>query len=100
MTGPAMVWMRRAGASASEFMSEDPTAKRNRDSRKGLWFLGGLAAAVLILVVAAVLKPAPARPDPVAVAALLEADQERVERHRPPMDAVSAPAATGAPATE
>lgn len=81
-------------------MSEDPTAKRNRGSRKGLWFLGGLAALVLILVVAALLKPKPAAPDPAAVAAILEADQERVERPRPPMDAVSAPATTDAPATE
>ncbi|HUH10013.1 MAG TPA: hypothetical protein VLZ73_05640 [Brevundimonas sp.] len=81
-------------------MSEDPRAKRNRGNRIGLWLLSGLAVLVLILVIAAVLKPTPAPPDHAAVAALLEADQQRVERPRPPMDAVSAPAATGAAATE
>jgi uncharacterized membrane protein len=88
--------MVRGGASASILMSEDPTAKRNRGTGKGLWFLGGLAVLVLILVIAALLKPTPAAPDPVAVAAQLEADQARVERPRPSMDAVSA----GAEATE
>jgi hypothetical protein len=77
-------------------MTEDPTAKRNRGNRNGLWVLGGLAVLVLILVVAALLKPKPAPADPLAVAAQLEADQQRVERRHPPMDAVT----TGEPATK
>jgi len=81
-------------------MSVDPRAERNRGNPKALWLLGGLAGLVLILVVAALLKPTPAAPDPAAVAAQFEADQARVERPRPPMDAVSAPATTPSPATE